>query len=291
MELVLHQLLAGLATGSIYALIALAIVMIYRATGHLNFAQGEMATMSTFVAWQLLQWHAPYWVAFTATVILSFFASITIERLLFRPLHRASAFAHIAASIALFSILNSATGFIWDASIKTFPTPFGAHPVFGGLISTHEMGMIATALVLIFGLHVFFHHTRFGLGMRATVASPLAAQMFGIGTAWLITVGWGMAAAIGAVSGMLIAPVVFLEPNMMVGILVYGFAGAVLGGLASPARAAAGGFAVGVIENLAGTFIPYAGRDMKLSIALMLIVIALIASRRRSFESRVAVGI
>ncbi|HVX98872.1 MAG TPA: branched-chain amino acid ABC transporter permease [Pseudorhodoplanes sp.] len=290
MELVVHQILAGLATGSIYALMALAIVMIYRATGHLNFAQGEMATMSTFVAWQLLQWRAPYWIAFTAAVILSFFAGIAIERLLFRPLHRATVFAHIAASIALFSILNSATGFIWDASIKTFPTPFGAHPVVGGLISTHEIGMIAVAFVLIFGLHVFFNHTRPGLGMRATVANPLAAQMFGIGTGWLIAVGWGMAAAIGAVSGMLIAPVVFLEPNMMVGILVYGFAGAVLGGLARPARAAAGGFAVGVIENLAGTFIPY-GRDMKLSIALMLIVIALIASRRRSFESRVAAGV
>jgi branched-chain amino acid transport system permease protein len=276
MELFLHQSLAGIATGGIYALMALAIVMIYRATGHLNFAQGEMATVSAFAAWQFIQWGAPYWVAFAAVIVLSFLGGAAFERAVFRPVRDASAFAHVAIYIALFSILNSATGFIWDASIKTFPTPFGTRPLFGGLISTHDTGMIAIVLVLIGALHVFFRHTRLGLAMRAAAADPLAARLTGTNVGATIAIGWGMAAAIGAVAGMLIAPVVFLEPNMMVGILVYGFAGAVLGGLTNPAAAVAGGFLVGLIENLAGTYFPIVGREMKLSIALALIVIALL---------------
>jgi branched-chain amino acid transport system permease protein len=284
MDLLLHQTLAGIATGGIYALMALAIVMIYRATGHLNFAQGEMATVSTFLAWQFLQWGAPYWIAFAAAVVLSFTGGMVTERIVFRPVRDASAFAHIAIYIALFLILNSASGFIWDSGIKTFPSPFGARPLFGGIISTHDAGMIAVTAALIAGLSFFFRFTRTGLSMRAAVADPVAAGLSGTDVGMMIALGWGMAAAIGAIAGMLIAPVVFLEPNMMVGILVYGFAGAVLGGLHSPAGAVAGGVLVGVIENLAGTYFPVVGREMKLSIALALIVIALVMRPAGLFE-------
>lgn len=288
MDLFLHQTLAGLATGGIYALMALAIVMIYRATGHLNFAQGEMATISTFLAWQFLQWGAPYWIAFATAVALSFAGGMATERIVFRPVRNASAFAHVAIYIALFSILNSASGFVWDASIKTFPSPFGTRPLFGGLISTHDAGMIAVTAALIAGLSLFFRFTRTGLGMRAAVADPVAARLGGTDVGMMIALGWGMAAAIGAIAGMLIAPVVFLEPNMMVGILVYGFAGAALGGLNSPAGAVAGGVIVGVIENLAGTYFPVVGREMKLSIALALIVIALLMRPSGLFERNAA---
>jgi branched-chain amino acid transport system permease protein len=284
MDLLLHQALAGLATGGIYALMALAIVMIYRATGHLNFAQGEMATLSAFVAWQFMQWGAPYWIAFAATILLSFAGGMALERVVFRPVRNASAFAHIAIYIALFSILNSISGFIWDASIKAFASPFGTGPLFAGLISAHDAGMIAVSIGLIVGLSLFFRFTRTGLSMRAAVADPVAARLGGIDVGMMIALGWGMAAAIGAVAGMLIAPVVFLEPNMMVGILVYGFAGAVLGGLHSPAAAVAGGVIVGVIENLAGTYVPVVGREMKLSIALAFIVIALLMRPSGLFE-------
>jgi branched-chain amino acid transport system permease protein len=276
MDLFLHQVLAGVATGSIYACLALAIVMIYQTINHLNFAQGEMAMFSTFVAWQLMQWGAPYWLAFAGTAAFSFAAGITIERVLFRPIHNAPVLSHVVVFIALFAILNSLAGFIWDYNVKSFPTPFGSRSLFGdGLMSSHDAGMMGVTLAMLVLLYVFFRHTRIGLAMRAAAANPQSARLSGIRVGWMIALGWGMAAAIGAVAGVMIAPVVFLDPNMMNSILVYGFAGAVVGGLTSPGGAVLGGFAVGVIENLAGTFIPYVGRELKLTIALFIIVVVL----------------
>jgi branched-chain amino acid transport system permease protein len=276
MELILHQVLAGLATGAIYGCLALAVVMIYQAIDHLNFAQGEMAMFSTFIAWQLIQWGVPYWAAFFATLVVSFVAGIAIERLLFAPIHRAPVLTHIVMFIAMFAILNSLAGFIWDYNVKTFPTPFGSRPLLGnGLISSHDAGMIGVTVILLVLLYLFFRHTRIGLAMRAAAANPESARLAGIRVSWMIALGWGMAAGIGAVAGMLIAPVVFLEPNMMSSVLLYGFAAAVLGGLTSPGGAVLGGFIVGVIENLAGT-IPYVGGELKLTIALVLIVAVLV---------------
>ena len=276
MEQLLQQVLAGLATGAIYACMALAVVMIYQAIDHLNFAQGEMAMFSTFLAWQLMRWGQPYWVAFISSVVLSFIGGVAIERVLFRPIHNAPILSQIVAFIALFNILNSSAGQIWDFTIKSFPSPFGHKPFLGEpLIDTHQVGMIGVTLAMLGLLYLFFRGTRLGLAMRAAAANPESARLVGIRVGWMTALGWGMAAAIGAVAGMLIAPVVFLEPNMMLGVLLYGFAGAVLGGMTSPAGAVAGGFAVGVIENLAGTFIPYVGRELNLTIALVLIVAVL----------------
>jgi len=276
-ELLLQQVMAGLATGAIYACMALAVVMIYQAIDHLNFAQGEMAMFSTFIAWQLIQWGVPYWGAFVAVVAVSFVGGIAIERILFRPIHNAPVLTQLVAFIALFGILNSSAGEIWNFTIKEFPTPFGRGPLFGGhLISTHDAGMIGVTLLILILLYLFFRGSRLGLAMRAAAANPASARLVGIRVGWMIALGWGMSASIGAVAGMLIAPVVFLEPNMMLGVLLYGFAGAVLGGLSSPGGAVLGGFAVGVIENLAGTFIPYFGRELKLTIALIMIVAVLL---------------
>jgi branched-chain amino acid transport system permease protein len=292
MELLLQQVMAGLANGAIYSCVALSVVMIFQAIDHLNFAQGEMATFSTFVAWQLIAWGMPYWLAFFAVVALSFGGGVAIERVLFRPLHNAPILASLVGFIALFSILNSADGYIWDYTIKSFPTPFGTKPLFGSaLVDTHEAGMIGVTAVMLVLIYLFFRGTRLGLAMRAAASNPESARLVGIRVGWMTALGWGMAAAIGAVAGMLIAPVVFLEPNMMFGVLLYGFAGAVLGGLTSPAGAVLGGFAVGVIENLAGTFIPYFGRDLKLTIALLVIVAVLMVKPAgifgRSVVSRV----
>jgi len=276
MELFLQQVIAGLSTGGIYACMALAVVMIYQAIDQLNFAQGEMAMFSTFIAWQLLQWGLPYWVAFFLTIAFSFLGGIVIERVVFKPLKSAPVLSHIVVFIALFGILNSGAGFIWDFTVKTFPNPFGTKPLFGqSVISIHDAGMIVVISILLVLLFAFFRYTRVGLAMRATAANPDSARLVGIRVGWMIALGWGMAASIGAVAGMMIAPVVFLEPNMMLSILLYGFAGAVVGGLTSPFGAVVGGFSVGVIENLAGTFIPYVGRELKLTIALALIVTVL----------------
>ena len=276
MELFVQQILAGLATGGIYACMALAVVMIYQAIDHLNFAQGEMAMFSTFIAWQLLQWGLPFWLAFLVTIPVSFVAGVAIERVVFKPIQNAPVLSHVAVFIALFAILNSLAGFIWDFSIKPFPSPFGSAPFFGGLMSAHQLGMIGVTLCVLVFLYVFFRFTRIGLAMRAAAGNPVSARLVGIRVAWMVALGWGMAAAIGAIAGMLIAPVVFLEPNMMVSILLYRFAGAVLGGLTSPGGAVIGGFAIGIMENLAGTYIPVVGSELKLTIALVVIVVVLI---------------
>ncbi len=277
MELFINQVLAGIATGAIYACMALAIVMIFQAIDHLNFAQGEMAMFSTFIAWQMMEWGVPYWWAFILTLVISFVAGVIIERLLFKPLAKAPVLTNVAGFIALFAIINSVAGLIWDFTIKQFPTPFGSSPFLGSqLISTHQAGMIGVTVVLLIALFVFFRFTRIGLAMRAAASLPESARLVGINTGWMVALGWGMAAAIGAIAGILIAPVVFLEPNMMGGVLIYGFAAAVLGGLSSPLGAVIGGFLVGIFENLVGTYIPGVGNELKLPIALALIVIVLV---------------
>src|SRR6266702_2345231 len=277
MELFANQVLAGIATGAIYACMALAVVMIYQAIDHLNFAQGEMAMFSTFISWQLMQWGVPYWGAFALTVGLSFLAGIAIERLLFKPLARAPILTNVAGFIALYAIINCFAGLIWDFTIKQYPTQFGSSPFLGSqLISTHQAGMIGVTLVLLVLLFFFFRFTRIGLAMRAAASLPESARLVGINTSWMIALGWGMAAAIGSIAGMMIAPVVFLEPNMMLGVLIYGFAAAVLGGLTSPFGAVVGGFLVGIFENLVGTYIPGVGNELKLPIALALIITVLV---------------
>ena len=191
MELLLQQVLAGLANGAIYALMALAVVMIYQAIDHLNFAQGEMAMFSTFIAWQLIAWGQPYWVAFAISVIVSFVAGILIDRVLFRPINNAPILSQLVAFIALFSILNSSAGEIWNFTIKTFPTPFGREPLFGlRLISTHEAGMIGVTLVMLGLLYLFFRGSRLGLAMRAAAANPESARLVGIRVGWMIALGW-----------------------------------------------------------------------------------------------------
>jgi branched-chain amino acid transport system permease protein len=277
MELFLNQILVGISTGAIYACMALAIVMIYQAIDHINFAQGEMAMFTTFIAYQLMQWGLPYWWAFSLTLLIAFSGGVLIERVLFKPLAKASALVQIAGFIAVFEILNSVAGLTWDWTIKHFPTPFGSGPFLGSrLISTHQAGMIGTTVVLLLALYAFFRFTQTGLAMRAAAALPESAKLVGINVGWMVALGWGMAATIGAIAGILVAPVVFLEPNMMGGILLYGFAAAVLGGLSSPFGAVVGGFLVGIFENLVGTYVPGVGNELKLPIALALIVTVLI---------------
>ena len=277
MELFVQQLVAGLSTGTIYACIALAVVMIYQAIGHVNFAQGEMAMLSTFVAWQLMQLGAPYWLAFVLTVVLSFAMGLLIERTLMRRLRHAPPLSQVAVFIGLLLMLNSAAGYAWNFTVKPFPTPFGTGPFLGASwISQHQAGMLASTLAILAALVVFFRFTRVGLSMRGATSHPVSARLLVIRVQALEGLGWGLASAIGAVAGMLIAPIVFLEPNMMAGTLIYGFAGAVLGGLGSPAGAVLGGLLVGVLENMAGTFIPVIGGELKLTLALVTIVLVLV---------------
>src|SRR6201984_2917816 len=199
MELLLQLVMVGLATGAIYACMALAVVMIYQAIDHLNFAQGEMAMFSTFISWQLMQWGIPYWWAFLLTTPFAFAGGILIERALFKPLAKAPILTQVAGFIALFSIINSCAGLIWDFTNKQYPTPFGSSPFLGSqLISTHQAGMIGVTVLLLIGLYFFFQYTRMGLAMRAAASVPESARLVGINTSWMIALGWGMGAAVRA---------------------------------------------------------------------------------------------
>ena len=275
LEHLLQQVLAGLANGAIYALVALAVVMIYQAIDHFNFAQGEMAMFSTYLAWQLMEWGIPFWIAFVLTLALSFMIGAFLELVVFKPIHDAPVLSHIVVFIALLAIFNSLAGAIWDYTIKAFPTPFPSEAIFGNLIGPHAVGMIVVTLVLLGIIYLFFRYTSVGLAMRAAAQNPESARLVGVRVRMMTGLGWGLAAAVGAVAGIMVAHAVFLEPNMMVGILLYGFAGAIVGGVDNPGGAVLGGFLVGVLENLVAWFgdvIDFPIGEIKLTIALIFIV-------------------
>lgn len=289
MEGVLHQVISGIANGGIYASVALALVMIYQATHHVNFAQGEMATFSTYIALTLINFGLPYWVAFVITVAVSFAAGMVIERVLMRPMMNAPVLSSVGVFVGLLLIVNALSGWFFDYTIKQFPTPFPNEPMFSGYISGHELGATAVTLVVLTAVYLFFRYTKLGLGMRAAAFNPVSARLVGIRVGHMLALGWGLAAGIGAIAGMMVAPIVFLDPNMMGGILLYSFAGALLGGIDSPLGAVLGGFAVGVIENLGGAY--FVGTELKLTMALIIIVSVLVVKPSglmgRTVQSRV----
>lgn len=274
MDQLLPQILSGLATGGIYASVALALVMIYQATHLVNFAQGEMAMFATYIAWSLMQAGMPYWGAFFLTVIIAFVGGVLIERVIIRPVENAPVLSVVIVFIGLLVIFNSVAGWIYTYTIKPFPSPFPSQPLFGSqVISSHGLGSMAVTLAVLGLVFAFFRFTPLGLAMRAAAQNPVSSRLVGVRVGWMLALGWGLAAAIGAVAGMMVAPIVFLEPNMMGGILLYAFAGALLGGIDSPGGAVAGGFIVGVLENVVGV---YLGTDLKLTAALVIIVTVLV---------------
>ena len=271
----LHLLASGLALGGVYAIMALALVMIYQATQLINFAQGEMAMFSTFFAWSLMESGWPYWGAFAATVVVSFIGGVVIERVVVRPFANAPILASVIVSIGLAFIFNSLAGYLYGYSVVSFDSPFTGRPLFGaGYMSAHEAGTVLVSLCVLAVVYAFFRFTPLGLAMRAAAQNPVSSRLVGIRVGWMLALGWGLAAAIGSVAGMMAAPIVYLDPNMMFGILLYAFAGAVLGGIDNPFGAAFGGFAVGVMENLIGAYV--VGPEVKLTVALAIIVAVLV---------------
>jgi len=271
MEAFVHQIFSGLANGCIYGSIALALVMIYQATHHLNFAQGEMATFSTFIAWALIQRGLPYWLAFLLTFGISFAAGVLIQRIILRPVEKAPVLTNVNVFIGLLLIFNALSGWIFDHTVKAFPSPFPQESALKtAYFSAHESGSFLVMLAVLLALYAFFRFTPVGLAMRAAAQNPESARLVGIRVSWMLAVGWGFAAAIGALAGMMVAPSVFLDPNMMAGILLYGFASALLGGVDNPWGAVLGGLIVGVLENLLGAYV--IGTELKLTVALVIII-------------------
>jgi branched-chain amino acid transport system permease protein len=274
MHQLLQQIFSGLAAGAVYASLALALVMIYRATDLVNFAQGEMAMFSTYIAWTLVNAGLPFWAAFVLTLVVSFLGGMTIERVLIRPVENAPVLAAVVVTIGLLLIFNALAGWIFTYTLQEFPSPFPDRTMFGALMTTRDLGVIGVTLVMLLLLFAFFRFTATGLAMRAAAQNPESARLCGIPVGRMLAIGWGLAAAIGATAGIMVAPVLFLDPNMMGGVLLYAFAGALLGGITSPVGAVVGGLIVGVTENLVGTYL--IASQLKLTVALGLIILVLV---------------
>ncbi|HEX3467056.1 MAG TPA: branched-chain amino acid ABC transporter permease [Candidatus Elarobacter sp.] len=272
-----QQIVSGLATGSIFASVALALVLIYRAMGIINFAQGEMAMFTTYVAWQLVAVGVPIWGAFAITIAVAFIGGVALERIVIRPVERAPELTMVIVTLGLFITFNGLAGWLWGYIVKSFPTPFPTSPIqIGGIdFSAQDLGIIVVSLVTLGLITLFFQKTKLGLAMRAAALYPEQSRVLGIRVGWMLALGWGLAAVVGAVAGMMVAPVVFLDPNMMQSVIVYAFAAAVLGGIESPLGAVVGGLLLGVVLNLLGTYVEVIGNELKLAAALAIIVVVL----------------
>jgi branched-chain amino acid transport system permease protein len=272
-----QQIVSGLATGSIFASVALALVLIYRAMGIINFAQGEMAMFTTYIAWQLVALGLPIWGAFAITLVIAFVGGVALERIVIRPVERAPELTLVIVTLGLFITFNGLAGWFWGYIVKSFPTPFPTSPIqIGGLdFSAQDVGIIVVSLITLGIITLFFQKTKLGLAMKAAALYPEQSRVLGIRVGWMLALGWGLAAVVGAVAGIMIAPVVFLDPNMMQSIIVYAFASAVLGGIESPIGAVVGGLILGVVLNLLGTYVDAIGNELRLAAALAIIVIVL----------------
>jgi branched-chain amino acid transport system permease protein len=270
-----QQTVIGLSAGGLWALLALAIVLIYRSTGVINFAQGEMAMFSTFIAWSLINHGLSYWEAFFLTLAISFAGGIAIERVVIRPVERAPVLTIVIVTLGLFFVVDGAARWIWSSETRTLPNAFSTRPITiaGVAFSIQDLGNIAVSLGVVALLALLFRFTKVGLALRATAGNPEESRLLGIRVSWMLALGWGLAAAMGAVSGMLTAPALAsFDQNLMQPVLLYALAGAVLGGLESPFGAVVGSLLLGVFVNLTGTYVDWIGTDLRVPVAFAVIL-------------------
>jgi branched-chain amino acid transport system permease protein len=274
----IQQVVSGIAAGGVYASLALALVLIYRAMDVANFAQGEMAMFSTFIAYTLITTvHLPFAVVFPLTIVIAFVGGVLVERVMIRPFEGKPILTLVIVTLALFFLTNGLAGLIWGYILTDFPSPFPAEPIrFAGIyIGQQDLGILGFCVVILGLVYLFFRFTKMGLAMRAAALYPESSKLVGVRVSWMLALGWGLAAAIGATAGMMIAPITFLDPNFMQPILLFAFAAAVLGGIESPLGAVLGGLLVGVLLALVGTYLP-AGQNLRIPFALVVIVAVLL---------------
>jgi len=278
MQEFLQQVLSGIASGGIYASLALALVLIYNAMGLVNFAQGEMAMFATFLAFTLIGRGMDYWIALPLTIAIAFVGGIVIQRVVIRPVERAPVLTLVIVTLGLATLINGLAGFFFGYLPRLFPSPFSVQTIdiFGAAASWQDLGVIAVSGVVLVLVFLMLQRTTVGLAMRAAAHNPEASRLLGIRVSWMLALGWGLASAVGAVSGIMVAPILYLEPNMMQTVIIYAFAAAVLGGIESPLGAVIGGLIVGVTVNLAGTYLPGVGGDLQLAVAFAIIIAVLV---------------
>jgi branched-chain amino acid transport system permease protein len=277
-----QNVVSGLADGTVYASLALALVLIYRATHLINFAQGEMGMFATYIAWALVTHHGfSYWPAFLVTLGIAFVGGIGIHGAVIRPLDRlrASELTVVMATIALLVVLNGLAAWIWNPEEKILPSPFpnDTWDVGGVQISKQNVGVIGVVFACVVLLWLFFRFTKVGLALRASAVNHDASRLLGVRVSWMLALGWGLAAVLSAVSGMMAAATFFVfNPTYMQVVLIYAFAAAVLGGLESPIGAFVGGLLLGVTITLLGRYVHAIGPELQLPVALAILLAVLL---------------
>ena len=278
----------GLALGSVYGGLALALVLVYRATHVINFAQGELAMLSTYIAYQLMQWGLSYWLAFAATLAIAFFLGTLLQETVIRPVQR-SVIAVVIVTVGLFILIDGIVNWIWGSEPRFMKSPFGfASFNVGGVAIPHKyVGIMGVVVVSVLVVWALFRFTKLGLGMRAAALRPEAASLVGVRVDSMLAIGWGLAAVLGAVAGLMTEPTQFtLAPTFMQPILVYAFAAAVLGGLESPVGALIGGLLIGVTLTLIVGYVPQISTDLQLPFAFAVLLLILLVKPTGLFGRR-----
>ncbi|TDV56517.1 branched-chain amino acid ABC transporter permease [Actinophytocola oryzae] len=278
MQQLIQTLLDGAASGLIYGSLALALVLIHRATKIPNFAQGEMAMLATFIAWQLMSVGLPWGVAVAITVVCCLVGGYGLQRGLIRWVERSPHLTQTMVTLGLFMVINAAVGLIWGNLAKTVESPLPSGPIrIAGVVTSWQVvGMFGAVAILLILLFLLFNRSRLGLRLRAAAQNPDSARLAGIDVGRAYGIGWGLSAVIGGVVGVMIAPQTGLEPNFMFPVLLYAFAAATVGGFDSPVGAVVGGLLVGVIEAVTATYVDFIGTELSLTVALVVIVVVLI---------------
>lgn len=293
MATVIQLVIDGLSLGSIYAALALAIVMVNQATGMINFAQGAMAVVSAYVAYAILVQGLPVVVALVLAIILSFILGAFIERTLIRRFEQGDPDTAVVVTIGLLTLFTGIAGWIWGYNNKQFPSlfPLKTLDVFGAVVSVRAIGTTIVILAIMAALQLVFRFTRLGLALRAVSVNPDSAALSGLPVGRLLMVGWGLAAGLGAVAGVLVAPQLTLTPGMMDTALVYALAAVIIGGTKSPIGVVTAAWIIGVLENLAAVYVPFIGYDLKIVVPFLFLFVLLLVRPQGLFGRKIVVRV
>ncbi|WP_369256870.1 branched-chain amino acid ABC transporter permease [Geodermatophilus amargosae] len=293
MEKFVQLVVDGLSTGSVYAALALAIVLVHSATGLINFAQGGLAVLAAYVAWVLTNQGIPVILAITASILVSFVLGAVVERYLIRRFERGDPDTAVVVTIGLLTLITGVAGWIWGYNNQQFPSlfPLDTVSVLGVSVSVRSLGTTAVIVVAMVLLQVLFVRTKIGLALRAVAINPQSAAFSGLPVDRLLMVGWGLAAALGAVAGALVAPQLTLTPGMLDNALVYALAAVILGGLTSPVGVVVAAWIIGVLENLAAVYVGFIGFDLKVAVPFILIFVVLLVRPQGLFGRKTVVRV
>ncbi|QCQ17699.1 branched-chain amino acid ABC transporter permease [Microbacterium sp. RG1] len=283
----------GLSVGSVYAALALAIVLVNQATGLINFAQGGMAVLSAYLAWWFTGMGVPLILAILLSVGVSFLFGAVVERYLMRRFEGGDPDTAVVVTIGLLTLITGVCGWLFTYNNQQFPSlfPLDTISVLGASVSVRSIGTTVVILAIMILLQALFAGTKLGLALRAVAVNPQSAAFSGLPVSRLLMVGWGLAAGLGAVAGALVAPQLTLTPGMMDNALVYALAAVILGGLSSPVGVVAAAWIIGVLENLAAVYVPFIGYDLKVAVPFVLIFVVLLVRPQGLFGRRTVVRV